>query len=280
MVSRTRISIALLFGLVMFTTPGLAQMPLETEEVLAAAAKSMKEDLATLEKAHLEGSMLYEDVDAEWIKTVSTKFDCYLLDGLMRYDSVCDLKMTNNPWARYRKVNTLVLDDGSFYVVGILPWTKSETRIYKYDAKQKGFGRTNATLWYSPQVLLRRHFDPTSEEASSFTFSRLPSGRIQGEGFPKKNARIVVALDPNIGYRTVSVQMYWKEELVEHFSIDWKQWDGVWMIAKIDNASDQRRERIQWNVEKFEVPYAIDPKIFTPADLGALPGSQVIDARR
>ena len=47
-----------------------------------------------------------------------------------------------------------------------------------------------------------------------------------------------------------------------------------------NNTSDQKQVRIRWTLEKFELPKAIDPAKFTEADLGALPGSQVIDLLR
>lgn len=262
--------------------PCLAETQPTDAEIVVAITKSMNDDLETLRKAHLQGTLKCIGLDEHDGKITESSFDCYLLEARVRNDSVNKSKSSSSGRLMFDRVHSLLFADNSFAVTrfsSTIKPTGSETTIHTRRPNIELLNNSHFTMWYLPSELRQIPFNPQRDLIDAWTFSRQSDGIVKGTLKPIPGIRHEVMFDRNLGYRPIVVQVFWKDRLIEHFAMKWKQWDGVWMFASIDNTSDQKKLRVQWTIEKFELPATIDPQKFTEADLGELPGSRVIDER-
>ncbi len=103
---------------------------------------------------------------------------------------------------------------------------------------------------------------------------------LHGEWSPRKGIRVEVELDPQIGNRAISNQIYIGEKLSHDIRITWKQWaGGGMMLESVVSTSTGQNKTYRWTLTEFASLKVVPADKFQPSDLGALPGSRIIDAR-
>lgn len=274
-----------LLNMVAFSSSVTGEEKLDTAEILAVATGTFKVDQRKLTTARLKGRFEISGKDGKVDTRLFTTFECWVWGDMLRNNSRCDLERSTFPYAWYEETRTLLLDDRSLYVTSFSDRFKPvgcQTRILRSDseAKLNLLFDTHYTVWHHPTTILSLPFAPTRDELETMTFTKDNNGILHGIWHRTKGVRFEVQLDSRIGNRAIAQRIYVKDKLSHDIRATWKPWaNGGMMLESVEHTNAVQNATYRWTLTEFDSLKAAPANKFQPDDLGALPGSRVIDTR-